>query len=197
MSSFNVSRFLVRVRQFWTRNRLVPVLGATALFLFGLNFYQYLSSHFDDDPIVARHIIINGEAIQSLGEDADAAYFFWKYDHGDQQKRWHSKKWRHKHGDHEFEFFHGDHEHWEEALDHKRKVLELERRLLDNQRVELDKQRIELKKRVLKLHSDDDEKIIIMNGDDDDEDIIIMGEGDEAFEIIINGEKVLQKSKEI
>ncbi len=197
MSSFNVSRFLVRVRQFWTRNRLVPVLGAAALFLFGLNFYQYLSSYFNDDPVIARHVIINGEAIETLGDDADAAYFFWKYDHGDQQKRWHNKKWRLKHGDREIEFFHG-HDGWKQELDHKRKVLELERRLLDQHKIELDRQRIELKSKVLKLQTDDDKKIIIMEGDDDDdENIIIMENGDEAFEIIINGEKVLKKSKEI
>lgn len=55
--SFNVSRFLVRVRQFWTRERLVPVLGATAIFMFLLNFYTYLTAEFEKRPIVAIHAL--------------------------------------------------------------------------------------------------------------------------------------------
>lgn len=54
--SFNVSRFLVRVRAFWSRERLVPVLGVTALLMFGLLSANYIKSFFEDRPIVATAV---------------------------------------------------------------------------------------------------------------------------------------------
>lgn len=53
---FNVSRFLVRVRQFWTRERLVPVLGLTALALFLLNFWAFLGLQFNQAPFNGAYL---------------------------------------------------------------------------------------------------------------------------------------------
>ena len=57
---FNVSRFLVRLRQFWTRDRLVPVLGITALFLFFLNFSNFLSHYLGFSPMYSQHLTTQG-----------------------------------------------------------------------------------------------------------------------------------------
>ena len=136
----------------------MPVLGAAALFLFGLNFYQYLSAKFGDDPIVARHVVINGEVMESFDMDFDAetAFFFGQFDHGDHNKRWHHKEWTHRHWDHEFDANH-DHDLFEEAHErHSRKIKELKERLKE-------RQRFEIRSKVLKFKSDDDNEIIIMN----------------------------------
>ncbi|MFK7846829.1 MAG: hypothetical protein AB8G77_16125 [Rhodothermales bacterium] len=186
--SFNVSRFLVRVRQFWTRERLVPVLGVSAIVLFGLTSYQYFSSLFAEKPIVATHLIINGQAFQSSdAEGVEADFFSWEYDHSDRHSRWHHKKWNHerlrKHVD------------WDNALDQKRRALELRREILEHER-------FEFKNRVLKFKTgddDDDDKVIIMRGDGEGEDVVFMHEdGEESIEITINGKKIeAKKHKEI
>lgn len=62
--SFNVSRFLVRMRAFWTRKRLVPVLGVTALLMFGLLSANYIKSFFTERPIVATAVWeLHGEGL--------------------------------------------------------------------------------------------------------------------------------------
>ena len=53
---FNFSRFLVRVRQFWTRERLVPVLGFTALALFLLNFSVFVGHHLNQTPLFSPYV---------------------------------------------------------------------------------------------------------------------------------------------
>ena len=59
---FNVSRILVRVKQFFTRNRLVQVLGFTAILLFVLNFSSFLSYQFRGVPLISA--------------DSNETYFF-------------------------------------------------------------------------------------------------------------------------
>ncbi len=176
--SFNVSRFLVSVRQFWTRKRLVPVLGVTALFLFGLTSYQYLSSFWGDDPIVARHIVINGTAFQALeAEDLEERHSrFWQFDHEKHHQRWH-----HEH----------DHESrrvaWEHARDQQRRALKLHRELKERHQLEIKNRVLEFKFEERSSEDDEEEKVIILKG-----------EGEETFEITINGEKIeINKEKEI
>ena len=57
---FNVSRILVRFRQFWTRERLVPVLGFTALALFLLNFWAFLGHQFNQVPPLSASSVFGG-----------------------------------------------------------------------------------------------------------------------------------------
>ena len=170
--SFNVSRFLVRVRQFWTRDRLVPVLGVTALFLFGLTSFQYLSTLLGDRPIVARHFIIHQNTVQPF-ENNDGERSFWQFDHEDNPGHWHH-----------------EHDHtsrrnaWEHARNHKRHTLELYREMKD-------RHRIEVKNRVLEFDVEQQDS-------EDDEVIIMQEDGENKFEITINGKKILiQKDKEI
>ncbi len=113
------------MRQFWTRERLVPVLGVTALCLFGGLTYSYFDSFFKDDPIVARHIVINGNSFQVQGNfedgDSDANVFYWEFDSADRHSGWDHKKWNH-------ETLRGEIE-WDVALKHKRHAFELKRKL--------------------------------------------------------------------
>ena len=57
---FNVSRILVRIRQFWTRERLIPVLGFTALALFLLNFWAFLGHQFNQVPPLSASSVFGG-----------------------------------------------------------------------------------------------------------------------------------------
>lgn len=204
--SFNVSRFLVRVRQFWTRERLVPVLGITALGLFGSLTYMYFNNFFDDDPIVARHIVINGNAFEfDVDFEGDFEHefegvfegkffsddnnvFYWEFDGADHHNRLDIKKWDH-------EKLRGDVE-WDVALEHKRHAFELKRKL-----EKLHEREHELKHRLrsFKMQDDDGEKIIIMqDGDDEHELIIKRGDGESSVEIIVNGKKIdVENYKEI
>ncbi len=196
--SFNVSRFLVRVRQFWTRERLVPVLGVTALCMFGGLTYMYFNNFFDDDPIVARHIVINGNAFEFdvdfdgdfegefehvfegefFSDDANA--FYWKFDGADHHSRWNHKKWDHEKRRGEFE--------WDVALKHKRHAYELKRKL---EKLHEREHELEHRLRSFKFQDDDDENIIIMqDGDDEHELIIKRGDGESSVEIIVNGKKI-------
>ncbi|MEM8486152.1 MAG: hypothetical protein AAF564_11430, partial [Bacteroidota bacterium] len=177
---------LVRMRQFWTRQRLVPVLGTTALCLFGGLTYMYFDSFFEDDPIVARHIVINGNAFEVTtnfdGEDADGNAFYWEFDSADRHSQWDHKKWNH-------ETLRGEIE-WDVALEHKRDAFELKRKL-----ERLHERERELKGRLHKFRfeqsDDDDESIIIMQKDADDQELIIKrGDGDASVEIIVNGKKI-------
>ena len=96
--SFNVSRFLVRVRQFWTRERLVPVLGIAALFLFLLNFLTYLNSLLDKRPIIALHTMgdpgalsfdVDGEHRVFIFRDRDRTVNGWHHhDHATDNECW-------------------------------------------------------------------------------------------------------------
>lgn len=180
--SFNVSRFLVRVRQFWTRERLVPVLGVTAMFMFGLLWQTYLSSLFAEKPIIARHIVINGEALQ--GHDFEEIVrdrhnnqrFHFEFEFDDDGEREHR---RHRHFHKRFKVWHnGDHiEHeFEEELEGLHEDLELELEKLEEQLEELEINQ----KHVLKFKA----------GDDDDKVIIMHGEGDGSVEITVNGKKL-------
>lgn len=180
--SFNVSRFLVRVRQFWTRKRLVPVLGVSALILFGITSYQAIASMFNKDRVMASHFVFfDGNAIQEFSAEEHAFHFRF-----DRNKRWHHRH-DHKHRDHrwrehrefnaEDRFFRGM-----PPLEQEQKALELREKLevLREQSAQLNEQKIQLEKHVIRL-----------KGDDDDEKVIIMKNGDgESFEITVNGKRI-------
>ena len=85
---FNFSRFLVRLRQFWTRKRLVPVLGFTALALFFLNFWVFIGHQFNNAPFNASYV--TGGSFFSSHFDRDAGTY------------WHVRNPRHKHGNSHF-----------------------------------------------------------------------------------------------
>ena len=88
---FNLSRFLVRLRQFWTRKRLVPVLGFTALALFLLNFSVFIDHQFNNAPFNAAYM--TGWSLYQ-GDHVDGGSFSAKID-----RRFHkhadSRSWRH------------------------------------------------------------------------------------------------------
>ena len=190
--SFNVSRFLVHVRQFWTRERLVPVLGVTAMFMFGLLWQHYLSSLFEDKPIIARHIVINGETVQGddfrafTQDQEDAHRFHFEFEFDDESKKKHKHR-RHRHHHKRFKVWHNG-EHFEHELEEEieRELENLEKELqLELEKVEEELQELEVERRVLKFKTGDD-----------DEDIIILHNGadDGAVEITINGKKLEIKS---
>ncbi len=183
---FNVSRFLVRVRQFWTRKRLVPVLGISALILFGITSYHSIASMFNKQPVVASHFMFFNDGALFDGahqnESANVHTFHFRFDHN---KRWHHRhdkrhrehRWReYREFNSEDRFFRGL------PLEDDQKAMELKDKLeaLRKESERLSEQKIELEKHVLKLRSDDD-----------DDKVIIMKNGDgETFEITINGKKI-------
>ena len=150
--SFNVSRFLVRVRQFWTRDRLVPVLGITALFLFLLNFHTYLNSLFEKRPIVAFHALGNGEGFRLHTNDQEHVFVF-----------------RHEHD-----------QHWErhrEELERHRDRLERHREELERHRERLHRKiRIRQGENGHEIHVDEDgtvKEYVIENSDEESDDVRI------------------------
>lgn len=88
---FNVSRILVRIRQFWTRERLVPVLGFTALALFLLNFWAFLGHQFNQVPPLSASSLLGGSLFaESNDHHARGGTFF-------HDTHRHNFKHRHRH----------------------------------------------------------------------------------------------------
>lgn len=116
---FNISRLLVRLRQFWTRKRLVPVLGFTALALFLLNFSVFIGHQFKNAPLNASYITgwtyYSGDHAQSgsFSADADRRFhkhihkrgdsYFWGSDHKHSRRKCKNEKKRRKSYEHYFE----------------------------------------------------------------------------------------------
>lgn len=180
--SFNVSRFLVRVRQFWTRKRLVPVLGITAIFLFLLNFYTFLNRQFEDKPIIAFHAMGDHEGFHFEADGQENVYIFRQ--ETENGVRIHRHRFEHElehHFEHEFEHEMGELKRELEKLEH-----ELKRDL------ELEKHREHIRKR-LRIHKDGDEHRIIIrshDGDELEERIWFKDDEGEDIRIEVNGSVV-------
>lgn len=164
--SFNVSRFIVRMRRFWTRERLVPVLGVTAVFLFLLNFYAYLNSLFEKRPIIALHTIEDIRQFRSENGNESHVFIF----------RHENDRALHRH---------------RMELDRHRVELERQRRRLERERRKLEIQHDRLHRRI-RIHRNENSHEIEVHEDGKTQQYVIEGadESGEEVRIEVNGQRV-------
>ena len=173
--SFNVSRFLVRVRAFWTRERLVPVLGVTALLMFGLLSANYIKSFFTERPIVATAVWESHD-----GADFTHEHEFEVFTEGNMQ-------------------FQLRHFESEEGLKKHKERLERLRRELERHRNNLEKHRDKLEKhRKFIFKSEDGTHEIVIGDEDDVNTFILKNDQEEEIKIEVNGEVVqIQRTNDL
>ena len=165
--SFNVSRFLVRVRQFWTRKRLVPVLGITAIFLFLLNFYTYLNTFFEKPPIIALHTLEH-----RLGPPAEIDI--------------------HRH---HFSFDFNDRHDIEQHRRRLERDLRHHREHLKRHKHELERHHDQLRRRI-RIHRDNDRHEIEIHEDGETKNFVIKGD-EADVRIEVNGQRIKIDGTEI
>lgn len=173
--SFNVSRFLVRVRAFWTRERLVPVLGVTALCMFGLLSANYIKSFFTERPIVAT-------AVWESHDGADFAHEheFKVFTEGNMQFQL-----RH------FESEEGLKKH-KERLERLRRELERHHKTLKKHRDKLEKHR----KYIFK--SEDGTHEIVIGDEGEVNTFVLKNDQEKEIKIEVNGEVVqIQRTNDL